>query len=112
MVGCFYWEIGKTKFNVLQRDGRKSFQKRFKMSYPPVREVSREVANLIKRKKSALTPYGFEEFVCQSVCLSVCLILHQKMVKWVYSDIVFRQKSNLAPFAGGYEIYHTNFTST
>ena len=107
MVGCSDWEIGKTKFNVLQCDGRKSFQKRFKMSYPPVREVSREVANL-ERKKSALTPYGFEEFVC----LSVCLILHQKMVKWVYSDIVFRQKSNLAPFAGGYEIYHTNFTST
>ena len=39
---------------------------------PPASEVSREIANFIKRKNPHTPVYGVKEFVYLSVCLSVC----------------------------------------
>ena len=42
--------------------------------YPPASKASRKVANLTERKNPHTPVYGVKEFVCLSVCPSVCYI--------------------------------------
>jgi hypothetical protein len=68
--------------------------------YPPASEASREVANFIERKIRT-HPY----FACK---IQTDMGKSLGLLKGLFSS----QPIRLAPFAGGFEICHTNFTST
>ena len=65
---------------------------------PPASEASREVANLTERKNTHTPVYGVKEFVCLSVTN--------------FDPNYLGTGRTELPLAGGYEICHTNFTST
>ena len=70
---------------------------------PPASRARREEANLTERKNLHTTVYDVKEFVRLSVC--PWSTLTQTILGLEISTL-------LAPFAVGYEICRTNFTST
>ena len=101
------------------------FNLQFMYIYPPASEASREVENFDWRKNTP-TRIWRQNFVCLSVCPKIWPQLSQdwqNRMAWNFfynpfsqflipNLCVFKYLPRFKTFAGGYEICHTNFTST